>query len=383
MKLSIRMHNSKNEPIDWVTAVFLVVTPLASLILIPVYILQMGWSWPLFSLLAILGALSNLSITAGYHRCLSHRSYQPSLWLKSALLFFGAGAFQGPALKWCTDHRRHHQFVDTEKDPYNINRGFFFSHMGWLLTLGAPEFRKKYARDLENDRLIYFQNKYYLPIALLSGFGLPMAIGALFGSPFGGLLWGGLLRVVITQHSTFLINSYCHYFGKKSYGNQNSARDSWFISFFTHGEGYHNFHHHFEGDYRNGVRWFDWDPTKWFIALMATFGLARSLRRAPPEKILSARLRVQENLLLSKGASPDWVVKLRQNLEESMRYWQELKKEYAVSKANLKRNSLERVDELRAKYESLRIQRKIARQNFKMARVQWRNLIRVHPSAYA
>lgn len=358
--------------IDWPTSLFLVITPIAALVLTPIHIIWNGLSWGLILLLVIYGGVSNLSITAGYHRLFSHQSYQASLWVKLGYLFFGAGAFQGSALKWCTDHRRHHRYVDTENDPYNIRRGFFFAHMGWLFLKDRPEIRNSWAPDLARDKWISLQHKYYVPLAIFSGFGLPTFIGWAMGAPLGGLIFGGALRIVITQHTTFLINSYCHYFGKQTYGTENSAKDSLFISFFTHGEGYHNFHHHFQADYRNGIRWFDWDPTKWFIRGLSAVGLAKGLRRVPKEKIIRAQVDEQARTLLQRGANAEWVVRLRTRVEDSAVRWQALKRECVERKRQLKVASDEKIKELKIRYQDAKLQMKVARREFKLARREWK-----------
>ncbi|MGE0763126.1 MAG: fatty acid desaturase [Bdellovibrionales bacterium] len=365
-------HNTTEKPeIDWPITLFLIITPIVALVMTPILLVFNGLSWPLIGLLVVYGGLSNMSITAGYHRLLAHQSYTASLWLKLAYLFVGAGAFQGSAVKWCSDHRRHHRFVDTEEDPYNINRGFFFAHMGWLFWKYPLSKRDQFAPDLVRDKWIWFQHRYYVPLAIISGFVVPTLVGWMMGSPLGGFIFGGALRIVITQQTTFLINSYCHYFGKQTYGKANSAKDSVIVSFFTHGEGYHNFHHHFQADYRNGVRWYDWDPTKWLIRTMAFIGAARGLRRVPAEKILQAQMAEQERSLLERGVSREWVLKLKIQVEESQRRWSELKMEMVQTREKLKRDSQERMDELRARYESLRREIKIAKRDFKSAREQW------------
>lgn len=375
------MQNRRDLTIDWPTLLFLTITPAVAFILTPIHMAVNGVSWSLMALLIIYGGISNLSITAGYHRCLSHQSYTAGTWLKIAYLFFGASAFQGTALKWCTDHRRHHRFVDTEQDPYNINRGFFYAHMGWLFFKDTPETRGVYAPDLAKDYWIDLQHRYYVPIAIVSGFGVPTLIGYMMGAPLGGLIFGGALRIVLTQQSTFLINSYCHYFGKQTYGQANSAKDSLFISFFTHGEGYHNFHHHFQADYRNGVRWYDWDPTKWFIRLASFLGLARGLRRVPSEKILLAEIENQSRSLVDWGASADWVERLKLQVEESQRRWAQRKAEYQQFKATLKRSSSEKIQEMRVRYVRLREEMRLARQEFQRARRQWKVTFRQYEYA--
>ena len=318
--------------VDWVTALFLIITPIAALILAPAYLATQGWNWKLIFLFVVYGAMTNLIITAGYHRYLAHQAYQASKWVRVMYLLLGAAAFQGSALKWASDHRRHHQFCDTEKDPYNINRGFFYAHMGWLFMKDDPRFSGKFAPDLLKDPFIVFQHRYYGWIATLMGFGLPTLIGAALGSALGGFIFGGLLRTVVTQHTTFFINSAAHAFGTKTYGTRYSARDSWWLSFLTHGEGYHNFHHHFQADYRNGVRWFDWDPTKWFIGLLSVSGAARRLKRVSKVEIVKARLNEEGQIMVAIGAGPDRIAQMKAKTEAALLQWQDLKIEYANKK---------------------------------------------------
>lgn len=138
-----------------------------------------------------------------------------------------------------------------------------------------------------------FQHRYYLPMSAIAGFGLPLLIGAYLGSALGGLAVAGLLRVVVVHHATFLINSLCHVWGTQPYGDDNTAKDSRLMAIFTYGEGHHNYHHHFQADYRNGVAWYDFDPTKWLIAFCAKLGLARDLVITDEEDILQAKLKMQ------------------------------------------------------------------------------------------
>lgn len=361
-----------NQPeIDWAVTLFVLITPIAALMMVPLHIVLNGLSWPLILLLVIYGGASNLSITAGYHRLFSHQSYSVSTWVKAIYLFVGAGAFQGSALKWGTDHRRHHRFVDTDLDPYNINRGFFFAHMGWLFWKTPSHLRDQWAQDLKKDPWIWLQHKYYVPLAIVSGFMVPTYIGWAMGSPFGGFVFGGLLRIVVTQHSTFLINSYCHYFGQQTYGKKNSAKDSLIMAFFTHGEGYHNFHHHFQADYRNGIRWYDWDPTKWLIKMLALFGAARGLRKVPAHKILQMQLEEQRKSLIDRGAREEWILKLKQQIEDSQLKLQKVKAELIETRMQLKRASQEKWDELNIRYRHLKFEAGITKKEFKYAYAQW------------
>ncbi|MEO0444977.1 MAG: fatty acid desaturase, partial [Verrucomicrobiota bacterium] len=235
-----------------------------------------------------------LSITLGYHRLFAHRSFTASWPVRLGTLLFGACAFEDSALDWASDHRKHHKHADhDEDDPYSISRGFFWAHMGWI-------FFKLYPRELENvqdlrkDPLIMFQHRWHRAIAVLLGLVVPTLLGWWVGGLSGALgcfLLAGVTRLVAVQHCTFLINSLCHSMGNRPYDSRTSARDSWIMALFTFGEGYHNFHHSFQHDYRNGVKRWQFDPTKWAIWTLYKLGLVRDLRRVSPEKILLAEMR--------------------------------------------------------------------------------------------
>jgi stearoyl-CoA desaturase (delta-9 desaturase) len=208
---------------------------------------------------------------------------------------FGAMAMQHSILVWGSQHRTHHRYVDdVDKDPYSAKRGFWFSHMGWILR-DYPSGRNDFtnAKDLERDPIVMFQHRYYLPLTLAMNIGLPLALGWAVGDMWGVFLLGGLLRLVINHHFTWFINSLAHMWGSQPYTDENTARDNPVLAFLTYGEGYHNFHHIFQNDYRNGVKWWHFDPTKWLIAAMSWVGLASNLKRVPDLWIQRAQLAMQ------------------------------------------------------------------------------------------
>lgn len=373
----------KASRIDWPTTLFLTLTPLIALTLTPLHVVYNGTRWELIALFIAYGALTNLSITAGYHRYLSHLSYEASPWVRRMYLIFGAAAFQGSALKWCADHRRHHRFVDTDRDPYNIQRGFLFAHMGWLILKDQEDSTQTFAPDLQKDAWVRWQHRYYVPIAVFTGFGVPTVIGWALGSPLGGFIFGGVLRTVVTQHTTFLINSWCHMIGSRTYGTRNSARDSFIMSILTHGEGYHNFHHHFQADYRNGIRWFDWDPTKWFIQLLAILGLAGKLRTVSHSEILASQLEEEERRLLEIGADQPWIASLKDRIQKSQSRWMELKAEYAALHREMKESSRHRVaemslqlSELKQRIQNIKQEMKLYRLEFRISLKQWQRTLK-------
>ncbi len=233
---------------------------------------------------------TGLSITGGYHRLWAHRTYEAHWILRVFYMLFGAMALQNSVLIWASTHRRHHAHVDdVEHDPYSIHRGLWSAHIGWMLRdypSGKLDFSN--APDLLADPIVAFQHRHYLGLALGMNFVVPALIGMAFGDAWGFLLLGGLLRLVVNHHLTFFINSLAHFWGRRPYTTEHSARDNDLIAVFTYGEGYHNFHHEFQWDYRNGVRWWQFDPTKWWIAAWAGLGLAGKLKRVPEFKIRSA-----------------------------------------------------------------------------------------------
>jgi stearoyl-CoA desaturase (delta-9 desaturase) len=266
--------------------------PLAALLLVPAWGIYRGfdtfqWLWALAFLY-----LNGMSITGGYHRLWAHKAYEASPALKWFYAFWGAGALQNSILIWASDHRRHHRHVDdNDLDPYSAGRGLWFSHMGWMLReYSSHESDFSNARDLQRDPVVMWQHRHYVPLTLLMNVGLPLLLGIWHGDIIGTLLLVGLLRLVINHHVTFFINSLAHFWGSRPYTESNSARDNGFLAFLTYGEGYHNFHHIFQTDYRNGIRWWQWDPTKWMINLCARLGLADNLNRVPDFKIQRALL---------------------------------------------------------------------------------------------
>jgi stearoyl-CoA desaturase (delta-9 desaturase) len=278
------------------------------------------------------------SITLGYHRLFSHLTFQAHGAVRLFVLIFGAAAFENSALLWACEHRSHHKHVDDdEQDPYCISKGLFHAHIGWLLFKLDPPPPFDNVADLQKDPLVRWQHRHVHWIGALVGFGLPSLVGFLWGGwrpALGAFLIAGVARVVVLQHCTFCINSLCHYLGTRPYSSRCSARDSWLMAIVTLGEGYHNYHHEFQHDYRNGVKPWQFDPTKWLIWVLSKLGLARKLRRVPEEKVALAELaeaqrRLQERLA-HPGLSEAAAVQLAsacQRLQVTAQLWAERKAE--------------------------------------------------------
>ncbi|MGB0452775.1 MAG: fatty acid desaturase [Bacteriovoracaceae bacterium] len=326
--------NPKN--IEWPNTLFILLTPLIAVISVAYYLSTEAWNWPIFWVAFFFYWASGFGITAGYHRLFAHKTYKANALVRFLLAIFGAIAFQNSILKWASDHRRHHHKVDSDDDPYTITEGFFYAHMGWIL-LKEKKNSHSYIKDLGKDPLVLWQHKYYIPIAVGFGIVLPTLIGGMLGSYLGGFALIAMARIVLVHHFTFFINSLCHMWGNRPYSRIQTARDNGLISLFTFGEGYHNYHHEFQTDYRNGLRWWQYDPTKWLIFSLSKIGFTWGLKRIPEAKIEAAKMQVlteklrssqtdlseeKESLVESLDSLKEKIISLHRSLSEKT---QELK----------------------------------------------------------
>ncbi|KAH9894074.1 hypothetical protein C8Q73DRAFT_694444 [Cubamyces lactineus] len=239
-------------------------------------------------------AISMIGITAGYHRLWSHRSYKASRPLQYALILMGASAVQGSVHWWARGHRSHHRYTDTPLDPYNAKRGLLYSHIGWMLVRPAVRPGHADVSDLTNNDVVQWQHRWYFAIIAVVGFVVPVVVAGLgWGDWAGGFYYAAMMRITLAHHSTFCINSVAHYLGETPFDDRKSAKDHFISALLTMGEGYHNFHHQFPMDYRNATKWYQYDPTKWFIAACAALGLASHLRTFPENEISKSELTME------------------------------------------------------------------------------------------
>ena len=278
--------------INWVNTLFLITNPLIAIVGTTLWVVYGYFNFATVILAVSLFVMSGISIAAGYHRLMAHKAYKTGGVMKFLYLTLGSASVEGSALEWCTDHRRHHRYVDTEKDPYNINEGFWHAHMGWLITLDRSKRDFSNVEDLMADPLTHWQHRFFVPIAIFMGYILPVAIAMLWGDPLGGFVVAGAFRIFFMQQATFCINSVCHVFGKEKYTDQQTAKDNWFTALFTFGEGFHNFHHQFALDYRNGIKYYHFDPAKWLIKGLSYFGITYDLKTVSDAKILRYKARL-------------------------------------------------------------------------------------------
>ena len=244
-----------------------------TILTVPFYFYFWFPSWGLVIATLIVWALAGIGVTAGYHRYFSHKTYQTNKVVEAILLFFGTIALQSTVLLWSCDHRRHHKWTDdNEKDPYSIERGFWYAHMGWMLDKNHQPLDPTLVPDLMKNKLVMFQHNHYYLLAFASNLLVFLLVGWLFNDFIGAFFLTTLTRWFFVHHFTFFINSLAHTWGSRMYTRELSAVDNYILAFLTFGEGYHNYHHAFSGDYRNGVKWYHFDPGKWFIWSMYKIG---------------------------------------------------------------------------------------------------------------
>lgn len=310
---------------NWPIIAFVVPTQLIGLLAWPLYVAYGGSvQWQEFAVFGLMLFFGLFGIGVGYHRGLAHRGHRMSSILKFFSLVGASSTAEASAVNWCADHRRHHRYEDTELDPYNISRGFWWAHIGWILgRKSTSDFSN--CKDLLNDPMVRHQHKYYVWWLIFSCFGLPLAAGFLIGRPVETFLLAGFSRLLVMNQITYLINSYAHYFGRRPYSKKVTARDSLICSLLTNGEGWHNYHHRFPFDYRNGHRFYHWDPTKWMILFFAKLGMTRDLKAAPELQIFRARLETQR---LEMNIDHPRISELIQLLEMTLKRLQQLRSEW-------------------------------------------------------
>lgn len=366
----------KTSKINWTNTLFLIFTPIIGIIGTIYLVIFQHVSWQTWVLTVVLSGLSGLAVTAGYHRLFAHCSYRVAWPIRLLFLLFASASFEGSVLEWCTDHRNHHRYTDTDRDPYNIKRGFWYAHIGWLLVLDGSKRDYSNVDDLKKDPIVRFQHRFFPYLGILIGFILPTMIAGLWGNALAGFIIAGALRITFNHHATFCINSVCHIFGKRTYSDKQSARDNWITAFFTYGEGFHNFHHQFPIDYRNGLRYFHYDPTKWLIRGMSYLGLAYDLKRVSTHRIIKYQIRMDEKHIsllehMSSMLKPTYekIQQLITRVEELEKNYEQLKKSKMQYMAGKMNDYREHVHEYRRKL-------KHAKQELKYFHSLWNKLTR-------
>ncbi len=329
---------------NWPTGLFIIIYHTALLIFLPLYLMYFSPSWAMWVATIVLYFATGISITAGYHRFYSHQAYKAHPVVEGALLFFGSMATQGSALRWSFEHRIHHAYVDTDKDPYSIKKGFWYAHIMWLFHKPEP-IDKKVVSDLTRNRLVMFQHDNYVTTMIVTNVLAFLFVGWLLNDYLGAFILSWWTRLFFLHHSTWFINSLAHTWGARTFSQEQTAVDNFIISLLTFGEGYHNYHHTFANDYRNGIRWFHFDPTKWLIWSLNRLGLAYSLKRVDKYHIKERLVHdhseelmevITKSLTHGKEELCEKVSRLSADMSQKLARLQELLDRYSLAKSEEK-----------------------------------------------
>lgn len=258
-------------------------------------------------LLLAMHVVAAAGITVGFHRLLTHRSFETKPWVRGTLTAFGSLAIEGRPTSWVADHRRHHAYSDQPGDPHSPHAGFepgfwgvvkgaFHAHVGWLVTEGQSPVRR-YAPDLLKDRAVMAIDKLF-PLFIVLAFAIPAALGFLItGSLWGAFtaaFWAGAVRMFMTHHITWSVNSICHMFGRRPFESKDLSTNNWVLALPTLGEAWHHNHHVFPTSAFHGLR--RWqkalDPSGWIVFALEKTGLAWNVKRVSAAQI-AAKLRIK------------------------------------------------------------------------------------------
>lgn len=244
------------------------------------------FSWTLFWVALALYWVRIFGITAGYHRYFSHRTYRTSRWFQFVLALLGASAMQKGPLWWAAHHRRHHRHSDQEDDLHSPRRhGFFWAHVGWILSSDHDETELARVPDLAKYPELRWLDRYHaVP-------GIALAVGLWLWGGVPAVIWGFCLSTVAAWHCTFMINSLTHMFGRRRYLTRDDSRNSFLLAILTLGEGWHNNHHYWQSSTRNGFRWWEFDPTYYVLRLFALVGLVWDLKEPPKHVVEGHKIR--------------------------------------------------------------------------------------------
>lgn len=257
---------------DWVNILFLGGLHVGALFAL----LPSNFNWTAVGIAVFLHWVTGgLGITLGFHRLVTHRSFQTPKWLEYFLMFCGTLACQGGVIDWVGLHRLHHMHSDSAGDPHDSNEGFWWSHVGWMLCdIPAREDMSRYVKDIADDPVYKFLQNSLVFIQL----GLGFLLYLLGGWPF--VVWGIFVRVVVVFHCTWFVNSATHKFGYRSYESSDRSTNCWWVALLTYGEGWHNNHHAFQYSARHGLQWWEIDMTWMTIQLLQALGLAEKVKLA-------------------------------------------------------------------------------------------------------
>ncbi|NLT07581.1 MAG: acyl-CoA desaturase [Solirubrobacterales bacterium] len=275
------------------------VLPFLGLILVGWQLWDEALTWSDIIVFVIVYTLTGLGITIGFHRLLTHRSFKTKPWLRFTFAALGSAAIEGPVISWVADHRKHHAFSDREGDPHSPHvdhghgvkgafKGLFHAHVGWLFIHTQRANKERYAPDLMRDPVIRYVDRTFLLwvlLGLLAPFLLGWAIGGTLLAGLTGLLWGGLVRMLVLHHVTYSINSLCHFFGRRDYKTDDESRNLLWLAPLSLGESWHNNHHAFPTSAHHGLRFWQVDFSALVIRGLEKVGLAWDVQRPSAERM--------------------------------------------------------------------------------------------------
>ena len=266
---------STQPKINWVNTLFFIGLHVGAAFAF----LPNNFSWEAVGVALFLYWLSGgLGITLGFHRLVTHRSFQTPKWLEYFLVFCGTLACQGGPIEWVGTHRIHHLHSDKELDPHDSNKGFLWSHIGWLIYQSPSKSEvPRFTKDIIDDPVYQFLEKYFIPVQIVLGLALLLIGGWSF------VFWGVFVRIVWVYHCTWLVNSATHKFGYQSYESNDKSTNCWWVALLVFGEGWHNNHHAFQYSARHGLKWWEIDMTWMTIQLLQLLGLAKNIKLAKTE----------------------------------------------------------------------------------------------------
>jgi stearoyl-CoA desaturase (delta-9 desaturase) len=280
---------------------------------VPILVLGVaGWQvwdrllgWHDLVVFAVMYLATGLGVTVGFHRHLTHRSFETGRGLRAILAILGSAAIEGPVIPWVANHRKHHAFSDEEGDPHSPHvghggglggalRGLVHAHLGWLFVHTQRGCRRRYAPDLLRDPVIRFVDKTFplwAALGLAAAFGLGVALGGTIGAGLTALLWGGGVRMFVVHHVTYSINSLCHTFGQRAFDTRDESRNLTWLALPALGEAWHNNHHAFPTSATHGLGRWQLDPSAWVISGLERLGLVWNVVRISPARQRAAAVR--------------------------------------------------------------------------------------------
>lgn len=266
-----------------VTVLIAVVVPLLATAFAVWQLWKWAVDWPDLLLLVAMYVPISLGVTAGFHRMLTHRSFQAHPIIRAILLICGSMAVQGAAITWASNHLKHHALADKPGDPHSPVEGLFHAHLGWLFGDDDAD-PEVYCRHLLKDPVVVFVDKTFGLWVLLSLL-IPFAVGG-----WTGLLWGGAVRIFLLHHVTWSVNSVCHTFGRRAYETTDRSRNQWTVGLLAMGEGWHNNHHAFPRSAIHGLDRWQFDLSAWVIQTLERVRLVTHVQRIAPETLARKRL---------------------------------------------------------------------------------------------